>query len=165
MALGTAESEEENPLLSASAAALGLSNQSWIGIFTASCVFSVHFSDHAVFDVSTFLYASPVLLLPDLASITILLQEARLKIALHIPLCTESAAPGLGGASARCPRSGVHFCFDSCVRYHMSFCLLYIWLTVCGACGTLGIHILQSTNSFTSTRIMPCNCVGGSNTH
>ncbi|ESU40128.1 Hypothetical protein GSB_154671 [Giardia duodenalis] len=72
MALRRAESEEENPLLSASAAALGLSNQSWIGIFTASCVFSVHSPGHAVFDVSTFLYASPVSLLPTLTNIPIL---------------------------------------------------------------------------------------------
>ena len=73
MALGTAESEEEDPLLPASAVASGLSNQSWIGIFTASCVFSVHSPGHAAFDVSTFFYASPVLLLSDLASITVLL--------------------------------------------------------------------------------------------
>ncbi|KWX11324.1 hypothetical protein QR46_4715 [Giardia duodenalis assemblage B] len=165
MALRRAESEEEDPLLPTSAVASGLSNRSWIGIFTASRVFSVHFPDHAVFDVSTFLYVSPVLLLSDLASITILLQQARPKIALHIPLCTESPAPGLGGANERCHHFDVHFCFDSCAWYHMSFCLLYIWLTVCGACGTLGIHILQSTSFLASTRIMPCNCVGGSNTH
>ena len=73
MALGTAEHGEEDPLLPASAVASGLSNQSWIGIFTASCVFSVHSPGHAAFDVSTFFYASPVLLLSDLASITVLL--------------------------------------------------------------------------------------------
>ncbi|KWX11238.1 hypothetical protein QR46_4808 [Giardia duodenalis assemblage B] len=73
MALGTAESEEENPLLPASAAALGLSNQSWIGSSTASCVFSVHSPGHAAFDMLALLYASLWSFLPALVSITILL--------------------------------------------------------------------------------------------
>ena len=133
MALGTAESEEENPLLPASAAALGLSNQSWIGIFTASCVFSVHSPGHAAFDMLALLYASPVLLLSDLASITILLQEARPEIALHIPLCTESPAPGLGGANERCHHFDVHVCFDSCGWYRMSIRLPHRFLTTCAA--------------------------------
>ena len=165
MALGTAESEEEDPLLPTSAAALGLSNQSWIGIFTASRVFSVHSPGHAAFDMLALLYASPVLLLSDLASITILLQEARPKIALHIPLCTESVAPGLGGANERYHHFDVHLCFDLCVWYHMSFCLSCVLLTAHAACGTLGIHILQSISFLASTRIMPCDRVGGSNTH
>ena len=165
MALRRAEHGEEDPLLPASAVASSLSNQSWIGSSTTNCVFSVHSPGHAVFDVSTFLYASPVLLLSDLASITILLQEARPKIALHIPLCTESVAPGLGGANERYHHFDVHLCFDLCVWYHMSFCLSCVLLTVRSVCGTLGIHILQSISFLASTRIMPCNRVGGSSTH
>ena len=165
MALGTIEHGEEDPLLPASAVASGLSNQSRIGSSTASCVFSVHSPGHAVFDVSTFLYASPVLLLSDLASITILLQEARPKIALHIPLYTESVAPGLGGANERYHHFDVRLCFDSCGWYRMSIRLPHRFLTAHAACGTRGIHILQSTSSLTSTRIMPCNRVGGSSTH
>ena len=99
------------------------------------------------------------------ASITILLQEARPKIALHIPLCTESVAPGLGGANERYHHFDVHLCFDLCVWYHMSFCLSCVLLTVRSVCGTLGIHILQSISFLASTRIMPCNRVGGSSTH
>ena len=73
MALGTAERGEEDPLLPTSAAALGLSSQSWIGIFTASRVFSVHSSGHAAFDMLALLYASLWSFLPTLVSITILL--------------------------------------------------------------------------------------------
>ena len=72
MALRRAEHGEEDPLLPASAVASGLSNQSWIGSSTTNCVFSVHSPGHAVFDVSTFLYASPGSLLPALASIPIM---------------------------------------------------------------------------------------------